>query len=471
MQTTSPPLLLPHPHDASPLEPHLMHDATGQIQDDGKFCCPLQDCGKVFSKQASLLRHTRIHSGDKPYVCTFEGCGRSFSEKSNLKTHTRVHTGERPFVCDFEGCSRGFAQAGTLITHRRTHNGDRPYLCPHPGCEHAFAEKSNLVTHQRIHSGVKPFHCQSEGCGRSFSSAYNLKIHERTHSGDRPFVCQFDGCQKRFSTSGNLKTHMRAHNGEKPFLCPFDGCGKQFTTAGNLKTHQKVHTGDKPFICSFENCQKRFSTAGNLRAHMLATKHCPEKSTQEHAEQTQLLTKVEEAPTHYSSSSIPPPNPASEEYLSALLRSIQPQHMLSLRPHHIHSDSSSILHINPYPSSQNRLAHTDDGSTADLHPNQSSLHTEGSTPPPQLNYPLSQTNHVADDPAGGNVSAHHLYHSHHHQGALLEETVEDIRAHLQGHQSRPADGLDRSEDQQAFHLARVGLPLLHHRLATNSVPQ
>lgn len=62
----------------------LEHDHAQQQMQVGYqneiMCCPIPECGKMFKKQTSLQRHTRMtHGGEKPFACDFEGCNRSFS--------------------------------------------------------------------------------------------------------------------------------------------------------------------------------------------------------------------------------------------------------------------------------------------------------------------------------------------------------------------------------------------------------
>ena len=76
-------------------------------------------------------------------------CDKTFTKPSQLVRHMRVHTGERPYACLM--CKKSFNQKNALQIHMKKHTGERPHVCPH--CQYAFTQKGNLKTHiLRSHS-------------------------------------------------------------------------------------------------------------------------------------------------------------------------------------------------------------------------------------------------------------------------------------------------------------------------------
>ncbi|XP_037042781.1 zinc finger protein 3-like [Bradysia coprophila] len=159
------------------------------------------ECDKEFNFKWLLIRHLRIHSGEKPFKC--EECGSSFSQKITLTAHKRIHTGEKPFKCG--ECGSSFCHKFTLTAHKRIHTGAKPFECRI--CNVAFSQKPILSRHLLIHMNEKPFSCDI--CKQSFRLKGVLSDHMNIHSGNRPHKCNV--CQKTFRQRQGLSEHRKVH--------------------------------------------------------------------------------------------------------------------------------------------------------------------------------------------------------------------------------------------------------------------
>ncbi|XP_053323278.1 zinc finger protein 845-like [Spea bombifrons] len=286
------------------------HNKKGFVQWGPQSGLPTYDCNvcaKIFKHRQSLIRHLRIHSGERPYTCP--ECGKTFNRKGILTVHQKTHQRQAmrqalnaqimspgDSAAESSGMNilerrhqeelRGpHPEAGVhasdqrvktfkekrLLT-KRLPRADKPYTCNE--CGRSFSLKYNLLAHKGSHSGKASYPCTK--CLKSFSSKDKLRSHQKLHfnksialhdqgtkriHGRRVFVCPV--CGKTFNQRFTLVNHLRIHSGERPYSCPV--CKKNFTQKQHLTKHHRLHTGEKPYSC--QDCGRTFSLKHNLTTH------------------------------------------------------------------------------------------------------------------------------------------------------------------------------------------------------------
>lgn len=281
-------------------------EIVGPPHNKDTYTCDV--CGANFEKWGKYQRHLKTHEDDKLFRCT--ECSNTYNLEENLKLHLATHNVDNP-VCP--QCGKKFSRIASLKAHIMLHEKEETFICSE--CADEFSTQGQLDRHIREHSISSAQREQSYSCKKCNASYQNpslLRDHLKQHSRlknslshriykrniDRSgFLHQCKNCHKTFKKPSQLERHNRIHTGERPYKC--HACDKAFNQKGALQIHLTKHTGDKPYQCNF--CPSMFSQKGNLRAHILRVHSQPKTEGTYHCQQCScVFRKVGSLNAHMS---------------------------------------------------------------------------------------------------------------------------------------------------------------------------
>ena len=212
-------------------------------------------CYKTFTSRSNLERHSRLHTGHKPYVCSI--CGKAFSRKDHLSNHATKHA----FKCGT--CSKRFPDKKGLVAHYSSeHNALLTNICAF--CNKGFSCAETYEDHVKIHpqfmqeAETSSFPCRPAS-ENSTTDASNSPLDLAT----KKYMCSL--CS--FSSNDRVAhmKHALIHGDVKPaYRC--GACFKMFNDPIHYTDHLACHDdGPKIFECCL--CFRYLSSFSELKLH------------------------------------------------------------------------------------------------------------------------------------------------------------------------------------------------------------
>jgi hypothetical protein len=128
----------------------------------------LKDLYCVGSPSGRALRHK----------CHVEGCDKDYAKTSHLKVHLGSHSTVLPFDCEFPRCGKRFHRNDLLIRHERIHTGEKKFICY--VCKRAFSRRDSLSIHSKQHTR-KQCRRPGPGAANLGPHPQNLPFNETTY--------------------------------------------------------------------------------------------------------------------------------------------------------------------------------------------------------------------------------------------------------------------------------------------------
>ncbi|KAM4601203.1 uncharacterized protein ACJ7VT_021003 [Polymixia lowei] len=293
-------------HDGS----HSIHASVASTKKDSKQVC--QYCGKTFPFRSALIRHVRVHTGEKPYKCDI--CGKGFGQAYFLRVHELTHWSVKRYNCTLcdksfthysnaKNHSCSFLRDNEVIQSKRRVKPSLSYTCHI--CKNTFFQLQEFNSHIKAHTGAKLYRCLL--CDKLFGMLSEFNTHRYHCNGTRgerdspccivkneetkeSLQCSLPQNVQRRSSARNssspvsvnyetqkINSHMSLQSSQTQHKKPITGSKKPFQSTV-IPSQQLSHLVSKlnkldnrsdprKYLCP--NCGRLFRHMGRLRAHML----------------------------------------------------------------------------------------------------------------------------------------------------------------------------------------------------------
>lgn len=224
--------------------------------------CTYPDCDAAFVSPSRLLRHVRLHTGERPYKCIHEGCNKMYTNSSHLNRHMEVHKDSKTMIQCTE-CSMLLSNRHNLKRHYdRVHGTNNSLMCKL--CNVSFTKKYQYARHMETHS-TELYKC--EVCNKTYVGKVKFWRHKKTHDKSKKnYPCTVSDCAEVFQKWAMLCAHLKTKH-VNDYKCA--DCDKIFLSKTHLKRHAKIHNDNRSVIpCPFEKCYRFYFFKSNLMTHV-----------------------------------------------------------------------------------------------------------------------------------------------------------------------------------------------------------